>query len=53
MKEWLIFLPFNGIIRELVLTMRDLESFVPSALFKYSIVSQVNITVNPNFHCSV
>lgn len=53
MKEWNIFLPFNGITGELLPTMKDLKSFVPSALFKHSIVGQVNLTVNPNFHCSV
>lgn len=53
MKEWHIFLPFNEITGELFPTMKNLNSFVASALFKYSMVGQVNITVNPNFHCWV
>lgn len=52
MKEWHIFLPGNGIIGELFPTVKDFKSFVPSALLKYSTVGQLNITVNPNFHCS-
>lgn len=53
MKEWHIFLPFNGINVDLFPTMKDLKSFVPSTLFKYSTVGQLNIAVHPNFRLSV